>query len=94
MSEQHALQAAFRRIGTGKGLELALYLFPFTQGVKQQTGMGYVDGADQLAVALGAQPISIFGRNRQSPFAVQADGVSATQQIAVPEGELWRQIAQ
>ena len=51
--------------------------------------MGDVDGADQLAVALVAQPITKFGRNRQPPLAVQADGVSATQQIAVPEGELW-----
>ena len=85
MTEQQALQAALRRVGTGKRLELALYLFPFIQGIQQQTGMGDVDGTDQLAVAFVAQPGSIFGRNRQPPLVVEADGVSATQQIAVPE---------
>lgn len=49
--------------------------------------MGNIDGADQLAVAFVAQPITEFGRNCQPPFTVQADGMSATQQIAVPEGE-------
>jgi len=70
-----------------ESLELALDLFPFIQGIKQQTGMGNIDGADQLAVAFIAQPITEFGRNCQPPFTVQADGMSATQQIAVPEGE-------
>jgi hypothetical protein len=87
MPEQQPLQAAFGGIHAGKGLELALDLFPLVQGVKQQTGMSNIDGADQLAVAFIAQPVTKLGRNRQPPFAVQADGVSATQQISVPEGE-------
>jgi hypothetical protein len=55
--------------------------------------MGNIYGADQLALAFVAQPITVLGRNRQPPFAVQADGVSTTQQIAVPENELRGQIA-
>ena len=93
MAEQQPLQAALYGVHAGEHLELALYLFPFVQGVKQQAGMSTIYGADQLALAFVAQPITVLGRNCQSPFAVQADGVSTTQQIAVPENELRGQIA-
>lgn len=88
MPEQQPLQAALKGIHAGERLELALDLFPFVQGVKQQAGMGNIDGADQLALAFVAQPITVLGRNRQSPLAVEADGMRTTQQIAVPENEL------
>lgn len=55
--------------------------------------MGNIDGADQLALAFVAQPITVLGRNRHSPLAVEADGMRTTQQIAVPENELKGQIA-
>src|SRR5690606_1845219 len=80
ITDQQALQAAGVFTQGWQITQLGLDQLPLRQGIDTQTGVNGINGDNELAGTTRNELVTIPARHRESPFGVETDGVSSSEQ--------------